>query len=75
MTFDPQGIVNVALGNAPVLAAILWFGHYRLTAIEKKLDSFITKNEVSLMQDTADKEHTAIRREINGMRTGIHQES
>lgn len=41
--------------------------YQRIGAIEKKLDTFISKEVVDEKQKAADHEHAAIRREVNGV--------
>ena len=75
MNFDWSRVLDNAIGNVPLLLAAIWLGHWRLTAIEKKLDTFISKDTVTALKDAANQEHAAIRREINGVRAEIHHEA
>lgn len=55
-----------AVSNSMLLLAI-GFVAWRVGSIERKLDSFITKEVVGALKEAADKEHAAIRREVNGI--------
>lgn len=46
--------------------------YHRMGSIEKKLDTFITKDVIDEKQRAADQEHYAIRREINGVTSRIN---
>lgn len=52
-----------------LLAMAFAFGklYTRVSNIETKLDSFITKDTVGALKEGADREHDSIRREINGI--------
>lgn len=45
--------------------------YQRLVALEKKVDSFITKEVIAEKERTADKEHQAIRDEIDEVRERV----
>ena len=42
--------------------------YQRVSAIEHKLDSFVTREVLAEKQKAADQEHASIRRELNGVR-------
>ena len=74
ISFDPSfrfGDLGGLIGTA-FAAGILY---QRVRAIERKLDTFITKDTVAALNEGADHEHAAIRREINGLRQEIHDEA
>lgn len=66
MTLDSTVSLNTLL---IVVAILVSWGtlFWRVGAIEKKLPSFITRLEVTQMQESEDAEHEAIRRELNGL--------
>lgn len=71
ITYDPTINLGTIITGAPMLIAVIWGAavvHTRVGHIETKLDEFITRAEVAALKESADKEHAAIRREINGLR-------
>ena len=60
-----------------VWRAAIWAGKIEkgLESLERKVDQAMPRSEVVALKAGADADHAAIRREINGLRSELHNEA